>query len=257
MRGGIVEKNSVRVLVMFPQALAMIADYDDERVVVTARLFQIPDKSRQHGIGVGNLAVIQAILIGLRKRWRRFVRIMGIVKMDPDKMRAGGMRGHPCFRVLHYIRAAAFHPAPTRFCLGLRRKVVIEIEAAIQTRGECVAVQNDCPDEGRGVIALRLQQGCQSRMRRRQRHGKIGDAMTAGQQAGQDAGVRSVGDRTRREGMGETNAVFCQSIERRRLNVFVTVAVHVVGAQGVDGDQENFRLGGLFLRLPSPESGRG
>ena len=94
-------------------------------------------------------------------------------------------------------------------------------------------------------------------MRRRQRHGKIGDAMAAGQQAGQDAGVRSVSDRAGSERLGETNAVFCQTIERRRLNVFVAVAVDVVGAEGVDGDQENVRLSGLFLRLPSPESGRG
>ena len=46
---------------------------------------------------------------------------------------------------------------------------------------------------------------------------------------------------------------FASAIERRRLNVFVAVAVNVVGAQGVDGDQENVGLGWLFLRLSCPE----
>ena len=57
--------------------------------------------------------------------------------------------------------------------------------------------------------------------------------------------------------MGETNAVFRQPVERRRLNVFVAVAVDVVGAEGVDGDQKNVGLRGSFLRRPVPKSGRG
>ncbi len=65
--------------------------------------------------------------------------------------------------------------------------------------------------------------------------------------------MRSVGDRAGRERMGETNAVFRQSVERRRLNVFVAVAVDVVGAEGVDGDQEDVWLSGLFLCLSRPE----
>ena len=61
-------------------------------------------------------------------------------------------------------------------------------------------------------------------------------------------GVRSIGDRAGSECLGETNAVFRQSIECRRLNVFVTIAVDVVGAEGVDGDQENVGMGCPFLR---------
>ena len=177
--------------------------------------------------------------------------------MHPDEMRAGGMRGHPCFRVLHDFLTSPLHTTPARFRLGLRRKVVVEIEAAIQSRGESFAVQDDSADESRGVIAVRLQQRGESRMRGCQGHRKISDAMTAGQQAGQDAGVRSVGDRAGCERMGEANAVFRQPVERRRLNVFVAVAVDVVGAEGVDGDQENVRLSGIFLRLSHPKDSRG
>ncbi len=58
--------------------------------------------------------------------------------------------------------------------------------------------------------------------------------------------MRSVGDRAGSECLGEANAVFRQPVERRRLNVFVAVAVDVVGAEGVDGDQKNVGLGRLL-----------
>ena len=129
----------------------------------------------------------------------------------------------------------------------MRGKVIVEIESAIQTGRQGLAVENDRADECGGVIAALLQQLRQSGMRRSQRHGKIGDAMRAGQQSGQNAGMRSIGDRAGSEGLGKANAVFCQAVERRRLNGFVAVAVNVVGAQGVDGDQENVRPGGAFF----------
>ena len=138
----------------------------------------------------------------------------------------------------------------------MRGKVVVEIESAVEAWSQGLAVEDDRADEGGGVISVLLQQLCQRGMARRQRHGKIGDAMRAGQQAGQDTGVRSVGDRAGSERLGEANAVFRQSIERRRLNVFVAVAVDVVGAKGVNGDQENVGLGCPFLRLSGPREKR-
>jgi hypothetical protein len=57
--------------------------------------------------------------------------------------------------------------------------------------------------------------------------------------------------------MSEANAVLCQTIQGRRLNAFVAVAMDVVGAEGVDGDQKNVRLGGIFLPLSYPKNSRG
>ena len=56
-------------------------------------------------------------------------------------------------------------------------------------------------------------------------------------------------------GLSEANTVFCHCIERRSLNGFVAVAVNVVGAQRVDGDQENVGLSRLLLRLSCPQRG--
>src|ERR1700682_1861124 len=92
-------------------------------------------------------------------------------------------------------------------------------------------------------------------MARCQRHGKIGHAVRTWQQASHDTGVRSVRDRAGSEGLREAYAVSCQSVECRRLNVFVAVAVNVVGAKGIDGDQENVGLGRLLLCLSYPDGG--
>ena len=63
--------------------------------------------------------------------------------------------------------------------------------------------------------------------------------MGSGKEAGQDAGVRSVGDGTWGKRIGETNAVLCESIERGRLNAVVTITVNVISTKGVDGDEVN------------------
>jgi hypothetical protein len=67
-------------------------------------------------------------------------------------------------------------------------------------------------------------------MRRRQRDGKIGDPMVAGQQSGENRDVCSIGDRAGSECLSKANAVAGQGVERRGLNRIVTVAVDVVGA---------------------------
>ena len=47
-------------------------------------------------------------------------------------MWTGRMRGHPGFRVLYYVPAAAFDPSPAGFGLRVRGEVVVEIESAVQ-----------------------------------------------------------------------------------------------------------------------------
>ena len=79
-------------------------------------------------------------------------------------------------------------------------------------------------------IAVLAQQLRQSWMRGTQGYGKIRDPMRAGQQSGQDTGMRSVGNWTGSERRLKTNAVLRQRIERWCLNGFVTVAVDVVRA---------------------------
>ncbi len=59
-------------------------------------------------------------------------------------------------------------------------EVVVEIEAAIQSWRQRLAVKNDCADERGSVIAIFLQQFRKSDMRGSKGNCKIGDPMIAG-----------------------------------------------------------------------------
>src|SRR5581483_4796709 len=79
-----------------------------------------------------------------------------------------------------------------------------------------------------------------------QRNGEICDPVGAGQQSGQNGGVRRVRNRTGRERLREPDAVGCQGVQSRRLNVFVAITADMVGTEGVNGDKKNvgMKLGG-------------
>ncbi len=79
-----------------------------------------------------------------------------------------------------------------------------------------------------------------------QRDRKIGDAVRTGQQSGEDAGMRSIGDGAGGECPCEANTVLGQAIEGRCLNGLIAVAVDVVGAEGIDGDQKHVGMGHLL-----------
>src|SRR5215475_3155092 len=96
----VVEKNSVGILVMFTKALAMISGDDNDGIFVPAALFHKRQEMSQRGVCIGNLAVVQMIIIGLIERSRRLVGVVRIVKMHPNEVRALRMRSHPCLRVL-------------------------------------------------------------------------------------------------------------------------------------------------------------
>jgi len=69
--------------------------------------------------------------------------------------------------------------------------------------------------------------------------------------------MRSISDGAGSKRLGETYAIFCEAVERRSLYGTAAVAVDVVGPERVNGYQENFRPGCLFLRLCGHENRAG
>ncbi len=63
--------------------------------------------------------------------------------------------------------------------------------------------------------------------------------MRTRQETGENAGVRGIGDRTGSESFGKAQTIFRQGIERRSLNLVVTVAMNVIGAERVDSDKKD------------------
>ena len=80
--------------------------------------------------------------------------------------------------------------------------------------------------------------------------------MRTGKQPGKNAGVRCVGDRAWSEGLSEANSIFRQTVECRRVDIRVAIAVDVISSQSVDGDQENIRLSRFRLRESIRTQGR-
>src|SRR2546423_7819585 len=143
-------------------------------------LFQIIQEMLQGRVGVGDLAIVGMVFIGLRiGRWR-LVRIMWIVKVHPYKTRAGLMGAEPSFGAGNDIHATTFDPAPARFDRAMGREIVVEIETAFQSGGESFAIENGGADESCSVISGSLEKFCPCGMSRRERDTEIGDSVCAG-----------------------------------------------------------------------------
>src|SRR6267154_5910211 len=112
MRGGIVKKNTVGIFVVLAQPLAMISDHNDQRSVIPTLFFEVREKVAESRIGVGNLSVVESIFVDVGVRRRRFVGIVGVVKMRPYEVRAIRMLAEPGFRVLLDFHSATLEPSP-------------------------------------------------------------------------------------------------------------------------------------------------
>src|SRR5271170_6976458 len=87
MHRGVVDEETVLILAMLPEGLAVIAEGDDQRRIVEAVLFEPSHQVAEFVIGVGNLAIVGVIAVLRPVRFRRIVRTMRIVKMQPEKKR--------------------------------------------------------------------------------------------------------------------------------------------------------------------------
>ena len=93
-------------------------------------------------------------------------------------------------------------------------------------------------------------------MRSRQRNAEVADAVRAWQKPSQNAGVRTIGDGTRRECLSEEDPLLSQLIQCRGLNAVVAVAMNMVGVKCINGDEEDIGPSGFgflywtVLRIP-------
>src|SRR6266850_1168629 len=124
----IVKKNTVGIFVVLAKSFAVISDHNDQRSVIPTLFFQIREKVAQSRIGVGNFAVVESIFVNGGVRRRRFVGIVGVVKMRPYEVRAIRMLVEPGLRALLDFQSATLEPSPSRFGGRVLGKVVVELE---------------------------------------------------------------------------------------------------------------------------------
>src|SRR5439155_10315212 len=70
----------------------------------------------------------------------------------------------------------------------------------------------------------------------------VADAVVRGKKAGEHAGVRDERERTNGVGALKENGVLAQRVEVRRVHFRVAVRGEMIGAEGVDGDEDDRRL---------------
>src|SRR3974390_12101 len=96
-------------------------------------------------------------------------------------------------------------------------------------------------------------------------YAEVRDSMHAGEKTGQDSGVRSIRDRAVGESLREADSVSAEGIQSGSFDLLAAIAAHMVGAQGVDGYQEDvwrrfagsrWRPGGVGKHSQDPENER-
>src|SRR5260370_5952751 len=191
------------------------------------------------------------VFVFLQVRGRWLVGIVRIVQVYPDEVRSGTVFLEPSFGVRDDFHTAALDASPALFSFSLGGKVIVEIEAAIESGSKRVAVENHGSDESRGLVAALLQKLRRGHMLRRERDAKIGDAVYAGQQAGQDCNVRSVRDRAMSERLREANTISGERVECRSLNLLVSVAANMIGSQRINRNEVHVGERGSLRGLPN------
>src|ERR1700678_482572 len=132
----------------------MIADYENDRILIETVFLEISDEVRQRGIRVSDLAIVKVPFISLRIRRRRLVRIVRIVEVHPQEVRARWMPSQPRLRTLGDVDASALDSSPARLGLRMLGKIIVEIKASIEAGSECFAVEDHRANECCGVIGL-------------------------------------------------------------------------------------------------------
>ena len=108
----IVEKDAVSVLVMLAEPFSVISHHNNHCSLVPSLFLEVSKEVTQRRIRVRNFPVVEPALVSLSVRRRRLVRIMRVIKVQPDEMRRCGMGIEPRFRVLHDLHPAALDSSP-------------------------------------------------------------------------------------------------------------------------------------------------
>ena len=179
----------------------MVARYDDERSAVCALVEDRRHERRQRGIRCGYFAQIRRGFEPRGEWFRRRVREMRLVNVDPRKpfsvrrrdrtrirSRSGRIAVDPSERRTNRVGARALRHVERRLVSGLAVAIVVNIES---TRQPEPYVEWKRADECAGSVAARFQQrGQRVHLRRKPEPGVVADAVACRISARQNARVR-------------------------------------------------------------------
>src|ERR1019366_5947283 len=178
-----------------------------------------------------------------------------VVEMQPEKKRASRSSLQPGERMGYALPGAPVDQTDILLLEGRRRKrIIVKIEA---TRQAPTAVEHEGADHGSGGIACLfecLSDG--SKLWSERLPGEILHAILKWISAGQNHRMGRPGQWNLRNGALKHYPVVSQRVEGWSLDHLRSITSHVIGAQGIDGDQYNagsrkvtFRNVGLRARF--------
>src|SRR5579859_5868214 len=238
MHGGVVHKEPVLVFTVFSERFAVIAKRDYQRRIVEVILSEPGDQMAEFVVGVGDLAIVEVRMVHRTVGFRRIVWAMRVVKMQPEKKRAPRSFLQPGNGVVHAFSSAAVHQSSIFLLESFRRKsVIIKVEAARQAP---TPVENKGADHGSSGIARMLERlGHRAKLRRQRLSGEILHAVLKRVGAGQDHRMGWPCQWDLGNGPLKHDAVMSQRIQSWSLDHVRAITSHMIGAQSIDGDQDN------------------
>src|SRR5260370_38244094 len=97
---------------MLDHSLTVVSHDHDQSCVVPTLFFQESKEVAQRRIRVGNLAIVEPILVDVSIRRRRLVRIVRIVEVHPHEMWTRWWGVEPRFCSAFYLHTAALRSSP-------------------------------------------------------------------------------------------------------------------------------------------------
>ncbi len=256
----VVEVRAVLEQPVIPEPLAVVRGYDDGSLVEEVERAKPLQQATHLGVGVAHLTAVGADqsrqLPGVSdargdalriegdgrvlrdaKSGGRGIRGVGVEEVDPDEEALAGVGGDPVHRRVHDPLASRPEAIPGASPPGvaLRRCEGVDLEAPAEAEA---LVDDVARYEGGGRESGRAHPGGQAGQLGGYRNRVVEDAVAPGVEAGEERRVSRSGARRGRAGLEEQHATPGERVDRRSWDRSA-IGTHVIGAQRVDGDEQD------------------
>ena len=239
---GVVEEEQVLVLAVVPQALSVVRGHDQQGLLSQALGVEPGHEPPQLSVGIGDLAVVgalgKALSIGLGGQ----IRVVRVEEVHPRKKWPGRPAAEPGQGGVDHLPGRPLQPRVVGG-RGLARTIgVVEArEPLVEARASGHGVGAD--ERGGGVALLPEQRGQGWNLGREGSGKVVPDLVLVRVAAGEDRDVRRPSLGNLGYGVLEEHALAGQPVEGLRVARGVAVGSHVIGSEGVDGDEHQVGRG--------------
>ena len=233
-----VEQDPVLLLSVVPEPFPVVGDQEDDRAVVEAVALEPADQLPDDGVGRRDLGVV-GHSVAAAERLGRLVGKMRLVDVHEEEERPRLHALDPGHGAANRLAAGPLQQAHVARPLHVAAHGIVEEVHGVVDAGR--AAQHVARHGGPRGVAVRPEDPGQRRARASvevvaevRPH-----AVLRREQARQHRQVRGEGQRTLAVGVLEEYRVALQGVDVRGLHPGVAVGGEVVGAEGVDGDQDH------------------